>query len=113
MAPSKKLKQHAPLLLCMSKNRKLTKDLLSSLLNEDLVHCVGECACNILKGNVSLTKTQKRKLARHKEAVRSVASKNISTLKKKKIIQKGGFLSALLGPLIGSVLMPLAQKIFT
>lgn len=113
MAPSKKLKKHAPLLVCLSKNPSLSKALLSGPLSQEIVHCVGECASNVLKGNVDLTPSQKRRLSQHKSSVRALASASNSLGKKKKIIQRGGFLPALLGPLVGSVLLPLAKKIFS
>ncbi|ELT98719.1 hypothetical protein CAPTEDRAFT_216233 [Capitella teleta] len=62
MAPSKKLKKHAPILLCMSKNPSLSKALLASPLGQEIVHCVSECASNVLNGNTNLSQLQKRKL---------------------------------------------------
>ena len=75
-----------------------------------LVQCLCEGSLNILKGNVRLTAAQKRKLARHKRDLRTLAQ-NRGTLKsKKRILQKGGFLSALIGPLAllaGRTLLPM------
>jgi hypothetical protein len=113
MAPSKRLKEHAPLLVYLAKKPALTKTLLESPRHSrQLVQSISECAANVLKGNVGLTANQKRKLNRHKEGVRSVAKKSTPLTKKRRIIQRGGFLGALLGPLLGSVLVPLAKKIF-
>jgi hypothetical protein len=56
-----------------------------------------------LKGNVPLSVTQKSRLAKLKGELRAVARKRVSLKKKKEIIQKGGFLGALLAP-VASVL---------
>ena len=97
----------------MNKRAKIKKQILSGPLADDLVCSVCECARNLLKGNVPLTSDQKRKLARHKGALRKIVKKETPATQKKKIVQRGGFLGAVLGPLVGSVLLPLAKKIFT
>ena len=113
MAPSKRLTEHAPLLIYLAKKPTLTKTLLASPHHSrQLVHSVSECAANVLRGNVDLNPIQKRKLSVHKEGLRSIAKRSTPLAKKQQIIQRGGFLGALLGPLVSSVLLPLASKIF-
>ena len=76
--------------------------------NSDLIYTMCECASNCLKGNVPLSPSQKRKLAIHKHSLRSLVSKSTSLKKKRKILQKGGFLGVLLKPIIqtlGSILL--------
>ena len=95
---SARLQKHSSTLcfLCKSKPsviRSIIKDA-----DKDFIDCVSECCCNVLKGNVALTSKQKSKLLKHKTALRSVAKKNTSLKRKKVLIQKGGFLSALIGP---------------
>ena len=63
--------------------------------NRHFIDCVSECAINILKGNVPLTNAQMSKLRPRKQDLRALSVKKT---KKRKIIQKGGFLSALLAP---------------
>jgi len=53
-----------------------------------------------LKGNVPLNTFQKKKLGIKKNILRQIALKNTSLKKKQKLIQSGGFLGALLGPII-------------
>ena len=67
------------------------------------MQCLCECALNILHGNVPLTTAQKQKLRCHKNTLRTLGSKKISLTKKKKklVNQKGGFISALAGPVLG------------
>lgn len=77
----------------------------------DLVLAISECAYNVLKGNVTLNKSQIRKLKRYKQQLRTLGQKHISTKKKKKVLQsgRGFFLPALLAPLIGTVLTSLLK----
>ncbi len=75
---------------------------------KDLINCVSECCVNILKGNVPLTSKQKKILCNHKTKLRTLAQKKVSLKKKKEIIQKGGFLGAILAPVasvLGSLLL--------
>lgn len=68
--------------------------------NSDLIDCFCECALNVLKGNVPLKKAQLNKLRREKQNLRQLARKRVSLKKKRKILQKGGFLGALLPPVL-------------
>lgn len=54
----------------------------------------------MLKGNVPLNSAQKKKLSTKKNVLRQLALKKTSLRKKQKLIQSGGFLGALLGPII-------------
>ena len=76
------------------------KRWLKSNLNKDLVHCICECAQNLLRGKVPLNKKQKTALSRRKKNLRELLHRNVSWTKKKRIIQRGGFLGALLGPIV-------------
>lgn len=73
------------------------KQLLKKLTNEKL-KIVCECALNLLRGNIPVTKSQKAKLQKHKAALRKLASKKLPLFKKKRVLlQKGsGFLGILL-----------------
>lgn len=69
----------------------------------DLIHALCECSLNILKGHVQLTPAQKKRLSRHKQNLRVLAKKTTSVKHRKQILQKGGFLQALLNPVLGIV----------
>ena len=56
----------------------------------DFIKSLSEVCLNVLKGNVPLTPTQKRRLSRFKQDVRCMAKKTTSLKKKKTILQKGG-----------------------
>jgi len=57
---------------------------------------------NVLNGNVDLNSRQFARLKREKKDVRALARKRTS-LKKRQIVQKGGFIGALLMPPIATL----------
>lgn len=97
-----RLQRHAAKLVRLKKmtikNRK--KRLKKELDDDDFVKCICECCKNILLGNVPLTSQQRSNLKKRKADVRRLANKKISLKSKKAIIQRGGFLGAILGPVV-------------
>ncbi len=82
---------------CSAKQRKAILHNVSP----KLLKCLCECSLNILKGNVKLTLSQKRHLSRHKQMLRTLADRKTPVKKKKQLlVQKGGFLPALLTPIL-------------
>lgn len=77
--------------------------------SSDLVKAICECARNVLAGNVPLNTGQKLRLKKYRKPLREIVKKKTPLYKKKIIIQRGGFLSALIGPLIGAVLPALTS----
>jgi len=99
-----RVRKHLPLLKLLKKAKpKLRKKLLASA-DKELLHFFTEAAHNVLKGNVKLSPGQKKALSRHKKPIRALAQRRLSLKKKRQVLlQKGGFLPALLGPIIGIV----------
>jgi len=61
--------------------------------HKELVNSVGECALNVLQGNVKLSNCKKRKLRKFRRQLRIVADRHVPLARKKiLIIQSGGFL---------------------
>ena len=87
---------------CKTKAQRRT---VLKLADKDLIKCVCDCAYNVLQGNVKMSKTKQALLKRHGQKIRKfVDKKNRSGgLEKKReyLIQDGGFLPALLAPIIG------------
>lgn len=75
-----------------------TKGALLRKCPNSVIKSVCECALNLLKGNVPLTKHQKKKLSLHKRTLRKLGDKKIPLFKKRRLlVQKGeGFLSVLI-----------------
>jgi hypothetical protein len=101
---SKRIKEHRTLLrkLCNCYGKERMK-LLKKNCSKSFILCICECAKNILKGNVAMNSRQSKELRRRKHMLRSLALKRTSLSKKKKIIQTGGFLGALLRPIVSII----------
>ncbi len=105
-----RLKKHINLLKLLHKaNPKLRKAILQNIDN-DALRCLSDCAHNILNGNLPVTPTQLKQLKRHKSTIRNLASKKVALKKKRELIQSGGFVSALLTPLLALAVSLLADK---
>lgn len=67
---------------------------------KDLLDTLSECSYNVLQGVVPLTHRQKKKLCKYKTNLRRIANKKVSQKRKRAILMRGGFLGALLTPII-------------
>ena len=77
--------------------------------DKELINSVGECALNVLQGNVKLSKYAKRKLRKFRRQLRTVADRHVSLARKKKvIIQRGRFIV----PLLSVVLPTIASLVY-
>ena len=75
------------------------------------VRRICECALNVLIGNVPLSKGHNSRLRKHAKVLRKLAASDITLQRRKNIIvQRGGFLPALLAPLIGTILANFVNK---
>ena len=78
---------------------KKRRDIIRKYDN-DLICSLSECCHNVLKGNVPLTPAQRAKLSRHKHILRKLSTKKMSVKARKKILHRGGFLGALITPIL-------------
>ena len=62
-----------------------------------VIRAISEIALNCLNGVLPLTPAQKRKLKRFKKPMRDLNAPQTKLAAKRKIVQRGGFVSALLG----------------
>ena len=98
---SERLKKYAPYLRMLYKSSpKVRKAIAKKNCSPEFIKCLCECAKNVLVGNVELSPAHKRQLKRHKRLLRKLVLKKTSLKAKKKIVQTGGFLGALLGPIV-------------
>ena len=98
---SKALKKYTPYLHMLQKSSpKARNALLKQHCSPEFVKCICECVKNVLIGNVDLSPEHKKRLKRHKHSLRKLALKKTPLTEKKRIVQSGGFLGALLGPIV-------------
>ena len=82
---------------------KLRKAIVSNC-DRELVHSICECVLNLLNSNVMLSDCVTRKLREHRVVLRKVAYRRVPLSGKKKfIVQRGGFLQALLGAVLSAI----------
>ena len=101
---SKRLNNNASYLRVLAKGTHKQRQGVIQGANKELITCLCECALNVLNGNISLKPADKRRLKKYKQNLRSLADRKLSTQKKKKTLnQKGGFLGALLTPILSAL----------
>ena len=108
-----RLKKHAKTLEFLQKVPAPLRRSILQKASPELIHCICDCAHNILQGNVSISSQQKAKLSKYKTKLRQLTDRKVSQQKKKKLIQTGGFLPLLLGalaPVLGSVIGGLVKR---
>lgn len=107
---TKHLKAHRCLLKKLKRCKPKERKEILKKGGKPLQLCLQECAINVLNGNVPLTKTQFKRLSKYKQKLRLLGKKRTSQKKKLDIEQRGGFLSALLAPVVGSLLGAIFKK---
>jgi len=100
-AMSDRTRKYLPILKQIQRLGEKAKKQFIKKCDKEFIDCVSECAKNVIKGNVPLKPTQLRRLRRDRSNVRVLASKKTSLKKKRRILQKGGFLGALLPHVLG------------
>ena len=73
-------------MLCKAKP-KMCKAVIEAA-DKDLIHCLCECALNILRGNVPLTTTQLKQLKRYKQHLRQLTEKKLGLKQKERKLYK-------------------------
>lgn len=104
-----RLKRHLPILRKLKGTK--SKKERAELLTRDILRTVCECAKNELHFGIPLKEAEKKRLKRYKkQTLYLVDPKKSLQSKKKKLVQSGGFLGALLGPAL-MVIPELISKI--
>lgn len=98
---SNRLQRNITYLDVLAKAKPATRKAIVHNADKDLITCLCECALNILNGNIPLDRNQFNRLKKHQEKIRLIASKNLKHTDRKEIIQNGGFLPALIAPILG------------
>ena len=112
---SNRLKTHAPYLHVLAKGNAKQREGILRGADKELIYCLCECALNVLQGNVQISSEDKSKLKKYKRCLRDLSNKKISLTKKRKLLlrQKGGWVTALIAPILGTLASLLFKKIKT
>ena len=84
-----------PLLQTLVASKPILRKAIIDHASPDLIHAVTEIIWNTLKGVITLTDEQKRRLSRHKKEFRALVDKKLSIKKKRKILNQKGTGAAL------------------
>lgn len=97
------VQRNADVLRLLYKSKPAMVKAILKNMTADQVKALCECILNVLRGNVELNIKQKNRLARYKRIMRALSSKKHSAARRKRLLiqQGGGFLGALLGPVLG------------
>jgi hypothetical protein len=68
--------------------------------SKECVNRICECVQNVLNANLPIKPSHLKKLGRHKQTLRTLVAKRTSLAKRKRILQKGGFIGTLLSALV-------------
>jgi len=100
---SQRLKEiHAQLIKLKRLGLKSRKKFFKSC-NKDCVFKICECIRNVLNANVRVKPVHLKKLRQHKAILRTLAAKKTSLVKRKRLLQRGGFVGALLPAIIPAI----------
>lgn len=108
---SKRLKKHANTLRFLATCDKHTSKSILRSAQPELLACVSDICHNILNGRVELSPKERKGLAKYKASLRKIANRKTTQKTKRELIQKGGFLNTLLGPLLSNILVPLTKNL--
>ena len=99
---SQRLKKNFELLKILKKAKPQQRKLLLKSAENSLILCLCECIDNVLRGNVKLSPAKKRQLSKYASILRKIVDRKTKVNRKRELlIQQGGFLPALLAPVIG------------
>lgn len=113
---SKLLKAHLPVLRRLKRCSPAQRKKFIKACKRGVIDCCCEIARNIINKNVPLTSNQLKKFRRHCNKLHDLAKVSTPVTKKRKILQTGGFLPLLIGPLLGiasSIIGGVATKAIT
>ncbi len=103
MASIGRLKRNIDYIKILSKATPKQCKAIIQTADADLILCLCECVLNLLEGNIKVSPKTLNELQRHKKPLRDLVDKSVSKSDKKKILeQKGGFLPALLIPVLSA-----------
>ena len=85
---SQVVKKNADFLrLLLSTPSRVQRTSLLKSITQDQLSALGTVATNLLQGSIPFTSSYKKKLKRHRVAIRTIADKKVSVKKRKQVLQ--------------------------
>ena len=107
---SKTLRDNLYMIKCLDEAKEDTRRGAMRCCSRQMCDSMSEIAANLLKGNIPLTDHQFSILKRYAKDIEALSKKKTRVSKRREILQKGGFLRALLGPVM-RFLMPVVKPV--
>lgn len=101
---SARIRRNALALKSLALAKSVVQQTMINMGSKDFIMSLVECATNILRGNVPLKSPHKKKLKRYHKYLKELSKKSTSQKRRRDILQRGGFIGALLKPLLGLLL---------
>ena len=99
-----RLAKYIGLLKLLQKANLQQRKFILETSDPEFIKLICECCLNAIQGNVPLTPIRERKLAKYAPVLRKIGTKGTQSKailwKRKLLVQHGGFLPALLAPII-------------
>lgn len=109
---SRRLAKNIDVLRVLNKCKPCQIKAFLSKSDPNLFKCIYDICHNYLVGNIPISLKEKKRLGSHKNLIRYLGTKRVTLRKKKsKIIQKGGFLSVLLTPILTAIATELIEDL--
>lgn len=102
MAPHD-IRKHLPLLKFIASSKPKIRKAIIDEGGPNVIRLLCECSHNLINGNCNLSSAQFKKVKRYKKQLRLLADKKVSVKRKRKELQKGGFVGALLGAVLPTI----------
>ena len=101
MSAKKRLSKNAGAIRALAQANSAIRKSMIGNASKDFISCLVLCAQKIIKGQVNVSSHHLKKLRPFEHSLQRLIANRTETENKKRILQRGGFLGALIGPLVG------------
>ena len=109
---TRRVTRNANILSALHRSSAAVRNAMLSVIKKDVVLAIVDCAKMIINRKVPLTQTQLQKVLSLAQDIKRFVSSRTSHDVRKRALQKGGFLGALIGPVL-SLLPQLLGGLFS
>lgn len=99
----KRVQQMLNKLKCFKRMNNSERKKYVKKCDKSVIHCICECVRNLLKGQLPVKSSHLDGLSRYKQSLRNLSHKKLSLVKRRNILQKGGFLYTLMPSLLSGL----------